>query len=313
MPGLIGAGIAAPLIATGVGAPLGLLAGSLAGGAAQGIGKATGDKSFNAKTTNDLVEALGGDRDSFLQNLGVGIIADPMTYAGGLGMASKAAKAAQAVGKTKPAFSGMMQARRGFDVLKDVGPNLGEIGRVIGRSGNEGKWSPVANSLISEAPAGVQGWFEPGDRVAAVLKGADPRTGRHEIVHGIIDSAARSGDYANLPLLMKSPAALKSGFYRGSTPVKSFRMGAADIMDELAAQTLENKGTWNQLKGAADFLFARPFGGNSYVRSGYAKEFANTSPEAAALYRAIGYSPYVAGGGALAGGGVYGASQLLGE
>lgn len=90
LPGAIGAGVAAFN-------PLGLLGGALAGGAAQGLGKLTDSPAFEANTPGDLVESLGGDRDSFLQNALVGIPTDPLTYAGGWLGRGKPARPASAV------------------------------------------------------------------------------------------------------------------------------------------------------------------------------------------------------------------------
>jgi hypothetical protein len=73
----------APAVAGGLvgGMTMSPLLGALAAGAAQGIGKMTGHQAFNAPTTGDVVEAFGGDRNSFLQNFGAQIATDPLTFA----------------------------------------------------------------------------------------------------------------------------------------------------------------------------------------------------------------------------------------
>lgn len=86
LPGLLGVGAGAGLLATGVGAPLAILGGSLLGGAAQGIGKAADEERFEAPTPNKLVEALGGDPESWggwAAGMGLGMAGDPLTYGGG--------------------------------------------------------------------------------------------------------------------------------------------------------------------------------------------------------------------------------------
>jgi hypothetical protein len=73
----------APAVAGGLvgGMTMSPLLGALAAGAAQGVGRMTGHQAFNAPTTGDVVEAFGGDRNSFLQNFGAQIATDPLTFA----------------------------------------------------------------------------------------------------------------------------------------------------------------------------------------------------------------------------------------
>lgn len=80
--GLLGGGLAT---LAGGGLPLALLAGSGAGGLAQGIGLSTGDSRFNAPTSGDIAQNLFGS-DEFLPSLLAGVLTDPLTYAGGLGI-----------------------------------------------------------------------------------------------------------------------------------------------------------------------------------------------------------------------------------
>jgi hypothetical protein len=93
VPGALGAGLAGGLMATGVGAPLGILAGSALGGLAQGVGKSADEEKFKAPEVSDLT----GTED-FLPNLLVGALTDPLTYAGGIGGAAKGAKVGRQVG-----------------------------------------------------------------------------------------------------------------------------------------------------------------------------------------------------------------------
>jgi hypothetical protein len=86
LPGILGAGAGLGLAATGVGLPLALLGGSVAGGLAQGLGRSTGSESFDAPTPGHLVQALGMDPESWggmAAGMGLGVLGDPLTYAGG--------------------------------------------------------------------------------------------------------------------------------------------------------------------------------------------------------------------------------------
>jgi hypothetical protein len=93
LPGLAGAAVAAPLIATGVGAPLGIGIGSLVAGAGQGLGKATGSEAFEAPTPGDLAEMAGIHKENnpwghALGSMAIGMATDPLSYVGGLGGAA---------------------------------------------------------------------------------------------------------------------------------------------------------------------------------------------------------------------------------
>jgi len=289
LPGLIGAGVAAPLIATGVGAPLGILAGSLAGGLAQGVaGK-------EAPTTGDLVEKLGGDKESFLQNLAVGAVTDPLTYAGGLGglragtAASKAGESAYGALKPLREQFGVVKGVRQLDTPEQIAKlaaleESGGMGRVISTahdqplvglatggtiSGNERAMGRLAD-MATESGFRTDGMYDPGLRAAAIIEGADPKVARHETIHGLIDTASRTGEYGGMPLAMQVPARLIR------SPFK-FTRGLGEVADETVAHALENRGLWDQLGGAYRFL--------SNPQRGYAKQFEQTSPLAAALYK----------------------------
>lgn len=75
-----GAALATPL------APFAPLIGAGVAGGAQGLGhlfdSATGGDSFEAPSTSELLGKLGGDPDSTVQNLALGVATDPLTYAG---------------------------------------------------------------------------------------------------------------------------------------------------------------------------------------------------------------------------------------
>lgn len=95
IPGAIGAAGLGLGALTGLGLPAAIGLGGLAAGIGQGIGKSTENTRFDAPTTTDLVEALGGDPEGFpgqALGFGLGILGDPLTYAGGLGGAKSGAQ-----------------------------------------------------------------------------------------------------------------------------------------------------------------------------------------------------------------------------
>ena len=68
--------------------------GSLVAALTQGLGKGIAPQTFQAPTTGEMLEGVGGDPESFWQNLAMGVATDPWTYTGiGLGK-----RAGQAVG-----------------------------------------------------------------------------------------------------------------------------------------------------------------------------------------------------------------------
>lgn len=74
---------------------LGLPAGALVGGALHGLGQMAAPETFDAPTPGDIVEGLGGDRESFLQSALAQVATDPLTYAGGM-YGAKAVRGAMA-------------------------------------------------------------------------------------------------------------------------------------------------------------------------------------------------------------------------
>src|SRR5262245_41586986 len=73
------------LLGLGAGAIFGPLAGLGAGAALQGLSSYMAPETFAAPTAGDLVETLGGDRDSMLQTTLAHLATDPLSYAGALG------------------------------------------------------------------------------------------------------------------------------------------------------------------------------------------------------------------------------------
>jgi hypothetical protein len=77
IPGLLGGALAMGSFGTAM-----PLAGLLAMGGGQALGKFLGQPGFEAAKPSDLVEALGGDPESKLQNIIAGALTDPLTYTG---------------------------------------------------------------------------------------------------------------------------------------------------------------------------------------------------------------------------------------
>jgi hypothetical protein len=116
-----------------------------------------------------------------------------------------------------------------------------------------------------------------------------PTAARHEIVHGLIDQAAKSGQLGGLPLALRVPATLE----QFQNP---FVRGVGGILNEAAAQGLQNRGFLPQAQGYLNYLLNPAFPN----RAGYAAQVAQRSPLAAGLYQAL---PYGVAGTAAAGAG----------
>lgn len=71
-------------------------AGVLAAGGMQGLGKLFAPDTFEAQTPADLVDLLGGDRESWLQTTGAHLATDPLSYLG----AFEAARGLSGLGRT---------------------------------------------------------------------------------------------------------------------------------------------------------------------------------------------------------------------
>jgi hypothetical protein len=248
-------------------------------------------------------------------------VANAATAASRLGKFANAAKGVQAVAPVaeaaaaplatagadaaQSALTPLMNARRSFTMAKNVTPsNIGSL--VGGDTANKMKAVQVANDLADEVVGQMRsggamrtaGYFQPSENAGAIMKGAAPEIGRHEVIHGLVN-AATTGDMSGMPLPVKAAASL----YRlgGGAEAQNFTSGMGNVMNELAAHSMQNRGLLNQLQGGASFLF-KPGQAHNF----YASQFAQTSPLAAALYSTLPVTPYAAGAAGLAGAG-YGA------
>jgi hypothetical protein len=149
IPGALGTALAGGLMATGVGAPLGILAGSALGGASQGL------FGSDAPTSDDLAQKLGIDTESTggkIASFGLGMATDPLSYAGGLGGALKGAKAGRSL---EEAAQGAHLGYGGGvgkleDILRPLGQRLPEKEGMISGLLN----SPHAATIAGEIPEG---------------------------------------------------------------------------------------------------------------------------------------------------------------
>jgi hypothetical protein len=161
----------------------------------------------------------------------------------------------------------------------------------------EGKFDGVAQRLANNPNFG--GAYSPDLNATMTLEGASPRVIRHENVHALIDQAAKNGTADQLPSsLMSVPARL-----RAAGGAETLAGGFGQIGDELAAQSLENRGTMNQIAGGANYLF------NPQINGAYSALYAGQgmNPTALAAYQAMRYAP------AAAGGAVGGSTGMLGK
>lgn len=260
----------------------------------------------------ELASAWGlGDSDTPLAGLrdfGLGVITDPLTYAGsGLGailgkgiLGARAAAAARAAGEAAPAATGLgrlLPLRRGFalaDELDRATPSV--AGVVRGGGGAPDVLVPKATGALwreigKDTPESrTMGMYFPTYKAAALnpqreldvarmpMGGArvtDP-IARHETMHGLIDMARTGESSAGLGPVARAAAWMG----RGAEPGTS-RWGGYALLDELAAHMAEGQGPISQTLRGGKFLL----GGDPAVRAWYAQDLARHSPLLGALYR----------------------------
>lgn len=183
------------------------------------------------------------------------------------------------------------------------GPHHPAIGGVMsGRTARTVGGEEAANRLASLAEHGpsqqqlnrMAGGYYQHDRVV-LAPDSSPATQRHERVHAIIDGASKGvGETDQLPLLMRIPATLKAEGNPG------WLRDAGVVIDELAAQTLEQRDLRGKLLGATRFLFQPEH--NAYYSGNYARR--ELSPLVQAIYGYLPRGMIHAGGaaGGMAGG-----------
>ncbi len=117
LAGLVAGGLTGGLAGPAVGA----LVASLLQGGLQSV-----DPTGRAKSTGELLQALGGDPDSDLQNLGLGLVTDPWTYVGaGLAGRGGAKLATKLAGRGAVAEAPMLKA-----LAREAPAAIDEVSRV---------------------------------------------------------------------------------------------------------------------------------------------------------------------------------------
>jgi hypothetical protein len=237
---------------------------------------------------------LAGEEDTW-SNYAGGLLTETFTDPARLFGMALGARRALGGGAPASRVGQLLDKRRGFGVV-EVQPAVGGAKvvapphSVLGLPEQEHVGRVMAR-LAGEA----EGAYFPTLNAGAVLKGTGPNVRRHEVVHGLIDQATKTGDTSGLPLVAKLPVWLAPKAGRDAP----FRHTLAQVADELAAQALENKGLLEQLRGGARFLFANPLDGpQQAVRRAYFDAFQKRSPAAARLYELVGNAPLAVGAGA---------------
>lgn len=166
IPGVLGAGLAGGLMATGVGAPLGILAGSALGGLAQGVGQGINEKKFRARSTDEIAQGMGIDTEEFggkVASFGLGMATDPLTYAGGLGgLLPKGWKGAKAIKGNPLAPATQAETRLAAPVARVEVPEIQAARPIEGsplapaqmptKAANEGPWFSRLEKAVENMP-----------------------------------------------------------------------------------------------------------------------------------------------------------------
>lgn len=180
-------------------------------------------------------------------------------------------------------------------------------------TGTMGYFDTAANTAMNFRPQGqldvLAGLKDTGNpeqlaRATKMFAQAGNATRRHETIHGLINQAAQTGQreglgpVAQLASWLKGPAVRDATAGLAESPhYTTFRTGAGEIADELAARMGSARGLGGQLREGAGFLFQSPeqlvYG--SPGRDFYSNLFRNVNPWAGTLYDMLGISPYLAG------------------
>src|SRR5262245_23934529 len=229
--------------------------------------------------------------------------------------AEAAATAPAAAAGERSALSSLLGGRRQFDVIEidPVGKKIisgrtgpGPYGRMMSRGGEApvGFVNPVedvfgaARAFTRAAGEAalegreIGGGYFPRFRTAVLPASPGPRVlaemtpdmlRRHEVIHGLIDAAVRTGDTGGLPWIGRAAARLRGPGEWGD--LSGPRQALAYLSDETAARALQHRGAWEQLKGGARWLFR-----HDPAREVYLQTAAGMSPGVARTFRALPYA-----------------------
>ena len=252
--GLLGEGAGAAAQGAGAVAQGAGTAADVAGATAQGAGAAAD------AATNAFNPAMRGLRNTFGMVKGWQDVPDELLASAG-DMAS----------------SGTLPRRMVMDPTatmfgETTGPiHRGFLGDVLSEAAD-----PLASADVGGGFYGITGGG-PGD-VTGIGYSTDPISNRHELIHGLVNAAAETGNMSGLPLSVRVPATMYR--YAGETgPMRAL----GSIFDEAAAHAAEARGAsaLNRLGTYADFL--------AYPHPGYLEQTAARSPLIAALHQNVPY------------------------
>jgi hypothetical protein len=278
--------------------------------------------------------AFGTDPDSFwgkALGFGLDVAGDPLNLifpmaARGAGALTKALGVGGEAAEAASNYSRLKNLRGQFGMLNNVAPidadlapavqaaaDANQLGNraVVGTNGAMSDWignytGPQSNLAALNKPVqkyAERAAMEPGAGAyltevgspnTGVAVAGSPRIMRHEITHGMIDAAAKSGDVSGLPLSMRIPATLQ----QSDMP---FLKGLGVITDEAAAHANEVRGAFGQADNYLKFLLE--------PNPGYYRQVAKASPMAASMWQT---APYVGAAG-LSGGGYLAGNALFGN
>ncbi len=196
----------------------------------------------------------------------------------------------------------LQNLRRQFTVTHGAGLDMANnptYARSVGGAASDSDIGSGVRNLLSHE--GAQGAFNPASSTATIAEGAAPGTARHEIYHGLMDSARVSGDSSSLGLASRAANAMQ----QSRSPLLQ---GLGYTGEEAMAHGVGNgRGIMNQAAGAWNFL--------DNPQGVYGNLINNISPTAAALYRMRAAPNAIRAGGAAATGvGAYGlGKQLMGN
>lgn len=260
------------------------------------IGKGIGSLTSLGRAATPTAEAAGGLGGLLLKGA-EGATAAPGAIGGAAAVAESAAPSA---------YQAFRPLRQRFSMVRNLRPveEAGEgstagartflsdhyAGELTGQPASRNQFLGDVDGLggVIER-VNALGAYNPKFDVGAVKSGVPDPVGvfRHEMTHGLIDQAMKTGDASGLPLVMRVPASLRqsqSGFVRG----------LGRIADETAANALERRDLLGQIGNGARFLMnPSPL---------YTRQFADESLLAAALYSHGADASRALGAGALAAG-----------
>lgn len=224
-------GVAGGLMGAAVGGPVGVLAGSALGGLVQGLGKATGSAAFEAPKVSDIT----GTED-FLPNLAVGMLTDPLTYAGAFGVGKQGAAAAKGAAESAGILSG---AAKPASTLAGFGT---DVPAAITAASPLQKALPAAKAAAPVAEA--------AEAAIPVAKLAPPMAKKiaptfysrlEEAIHGLPDHPIKSESVINQLKKAKGGVAGEEIEYTGLEEMLNARRGQKVSKKELLEHFKENQ------------------------------------------------------------------------